>query len=131
MIVSYNSVWPYYSSPALLALGVAAAEFFDDLTLAIWILYALVPILDLFYPLDIVNPTPEEQKIMKNEWKWKFPLYTWFVLDYLTLFWLLQYTANREFTWVQTGMALFLSATLAQGSINVSHECMHKKDKIS
>lgn len=68
---------------------------------------------------------------MKNEWKWKFPLYTWFVLDYATLFWLLHYTSIHELTWVQSAMALFLASTLAQGSINVSHECMHKKDKVS
>ena len=57
MIVSYKSVWPYYSVHLLLLISIIALYVYNDVTFPLWILYGLIPVVDTIWPLDVINPT--------------------------------------------------------------------------
>jgi alkane 1-monooxygenase len=68
---------------------------------------------------------------MKKELRWKVPLWTYCVVDWLALFWFLNIVLTRELNWIQWAFLMFTVGNFATGGINLSHECMHKRDTVS
>jgi hypothetical protein len=89
--------FPYY----LLALITIAGYFFieNHSFIFIFVIYALLPILDEIISLDWRNPTAEERiKLIEDNFWFKFVLYFTALCDWILFFKMIDLFANNEIT---------------------------------
>lgn len=97
----------------------------------IWFIYSLVPFMDEFLALDLRNPTKEESKSLEKELRFKLPLYITLFVDWFSTVFLLNYvTTNPDMNLFIFIGCLVVSGNLAAVNINISHELMHKDNKL-
>ena len=125
------SSFQYYTIVILYTLTLASIKYFDNPYFVIWFIYSFVPLLDEFLSMDLRNPTKEESKMMEKELRFKLPLYITLFFDWAVTLFLLNYvtmTPNLSlFTYVG---CLFVAGNFAAVNINISHELMHKDNKL-
>jgi hypothetical protein len=59
MWFSCTSVAPYFLSTLLVVNWMFTTVVFGDIWLALWVAYAVLPFIDLVFPMDNENPTKE------------------------------------------------------------------------
>ena len=65
MVRAYlDSHWPYYLVSVLTACFIPVIEWYGSYLYLLWIVYAFTPFLDTLIPLDEINPTEEEEKVL-------------------------------------------------------------------
>lgn len=119
---------PYYSLIALYGLFslsyLTGSSFYPT-----WFIFGIIPLLDHYIKHDVKNPTKAEQKIMKNEFRYKIPIYLTMVADWALLIWGICQLVNENCSYMyKLGMLLVLGV-LQASSINLSHEINHKLNK--
>ena len=55
-----------------------------------------LPILDEICEFDLKNPTPEEEKKLEKDIRFKIPLYICLFIDWLATFFVLKYLVTKE-----------------------------------
>lgn len=121
---------PYYLNSGILALFIYVTEYYHQPFVLLWIIYTLIPLIDQIIPPDNVNPTPEEEKILKKQWKWRVPIYLFIFMEWVVLFWSFSYVTRYDISLIQyVFFLLALSHASAIGFL-FSHELFHKKDTI-
>jgi alkane 1-monooxygenase len=97
--------------------------------LVICFIFGSLPLLDYYIVHDNKNPTKEEQKKLKNDFRYKVPIYITIIFDWILLIYSI-YLINYSERGLLFKLGIFLSVSLMQGtSINLSHEINHKLSK--
>ncbi|KAM3134038.1 hypothetical protein pb186bvf_013880 [Paramecium bursaria] len=123
------STLQYYTLPSIYILVFTISKLHQNYWIGIWIVYTLIPLCDEMFPIDLKNPTPEEQTKLEGQLKFKLPLYTCIFLDWFNLFYTLNYLlTGPEITFLNLFAFLVLNGNLAASNINISHELIHKDD---
>ena len=60
---------PYYLNSIMIVIYIYVTEYYQQPFIFLWITYSLIPFVDQFIPDDFSNPTPEEAKILKHQFK--------------------------------------------------------------
>ena len=124
------STFQYYSIVVLYILGFVSIKHFDNPYFTIWLI-SLVPFLDEFLPMDLRNPTKEESKMLETDLRFKLPLYTALFVDWFFTIFILNYvSANKELSLFKFVGCFILGLSAAGINIVISHELMHKNNKL-
>ena len=126
-----DSHWPYYAVSLLVLSYYPAVVWYDSYLYLLWIVYAIIPLLDTVIPLDEMNPTEEEEKVLMRQVKWKVPLVVYMLCDWGLFFWAMQRATSEEMTGMQLLIFGVSIGHMGGLGILVSHEIMHKRDKLS
>ena len=127
--VLFSSI-PYYLNSFIVLAHMYVTEYHNHPYFVIWLIYSLIPILDLIIPEDNSNPTPEEEKVLKSQIKWKIPIYTFVLMEWVCLFWSFSYITRHDLSLLEYIIfSLGLSHVSAIGFL-FSHELFHKKDTL-
>ncbi len=125
------STFQYYSIVVLYIFSVISIKQFDNPYLMIWFTYSSVPFLDEVLSMDLRNPTKEESKMMEKDLRFKLPLYITLFVDWLFTIYLLNYVStNHDLGLFKFVGCLVLAGNFAAVNINISHELMHKNNKL-
>ena len=121
----YNPL-PYYSLVILYAIFYISTTYLQNPFITIWIVFGLLPFLDQVLPHDLVNPTKEEQRSLKNLTRFKIPILISIALDWFSLFWSINELLKNDLNILyKTG--IFSFTIIMQGSaFTTSHELNHK-----
>ena len=104
-------------------------EYFKNPFITIWMSFGLMPLFDQFLELDIRNPSKEEKKIMKNDFRFKLPLYVTAIFGWVVFYYGMNKLFYGDFNYF-CKFGILLNVVVVQcGSINVGHEILHKKNK--
>lgn len=99
--------------------------------IALFLNFVLVPLFDDLFPLDVRNPTKEEQKLLRNQLKFKLPIYLALFLDWVFLFNGLHFlTTHTELSLIRVVFIIFGTGTFGSLNINAAHELIHKEDNL-
>ena len=60
---------PYYINSVLVLVHLYVTEYYQQPFIFLWLTYSVIPMIDQFIPDDNVNPTPEEAKVLKTQYK--------------------------------------------------------------
>ena len=122
----------YYFNISLHLISFISIYYFKNSFILLYIIYGLIPFLEIFRSKDTYNPTNEDSKNMKNQLKYKIPLYINCLLDWMTLIRGLRIIIFNQTFSPYFKVGLFLSMISCQASsINLSLEFFHKKDMLS
>ena len=119
-----------YYSVIIVNAGLIAACYFKNPVIYVWFLFGILPLLDNYVKLDAQNPTPNQQKVLKSQRKFKVPLLLEIALDWVFLIIGIHHIMYTEQSLLYKGAVLISIATIMGGSINLSHEVNHKSTKI-
>ncbi|KAM3134037.1 hypothetical protein pb186bvf_013879 [Paramecium bursaria] len=103
---------------------------FQKPLIAIWILFCLIPLIDEFIVKDIKVPTPKEMKENENKFSFKLPLYTFIALDWLAMFFTLNYLVSSNPGILNTIILLYILGGFGSMNLTVAHELLHKDNKL-
>lgn len=132
MVRAYlDSHWPYYCLSILIASYYPAVEWYGSYLYLLWVVYAIIPLLDTLIPLDEINPTEDEEKQLMRQIKWKFPLVVYLLTDWVSFFWAMHRSVTAEMTVFEFIVFGITIGHMGGLGILVSHEIMHKRDKVS
>ena len=97
----------------------------------LFIIYAVLPLLDEFFSLDQRNPTKEErEELEKNDFYFKLALYATVVLDWVIFFQVMNLFSEIEITlWTTISLLgfIFIFSNLQAVGFAVAHEIFHKQ----
>ena len=94
-----------------------------------WLIYGILPLLDFHVIHDNKNPTKEELKKLRGEFKYKIPIYLTIMIDWVFMIWAV-YEINTTEKGLLYKLGVFLvSFTLQGSSFTLSHEVFHKLNK--
>ncbi len=79
----------YFTGPVIVVLGMWQFYYTGTMYPALWMMYALLPMLDYFSTLDLRNRTASEYEELEKDWRYLVPLYIIWALDFILLFWAL------------------------------------------
>jgi len=122
-IVQYT--FPYYLIIFLYALLYISYSLGNAFILA-WIVFGGVTFLDYYLKHDLQNPTKEEQRKMKKEFKYKIPIIITIALDWISLIWGVREIVYGDHGYLNKFGLLFAISVFQGSSINISHEINHK-----
>lgn len=129
MVRTYlNTSSVYYLNSILVCCFLYVTEKYQKPVLILWFIYALLPILDAFLPIDEINPTPEEEKILAKQWKWKIPVYTFVAAEWFCLFWVINYINTHNLDFLQFAVLVVSLSQVSAIGFLISHELIHKRD---
>lgn len=99
---------------------------------SVWIVFALVPLLDFVLPKDDRNPTEEQRKEHEEDWAFKLPLLLWLPLAVFTLARALAKVSVGEVAGPAEALGHVVSTALVTAGIgiNVAHELLHKRSAV-
>lgn len=124
------SSFQYYTIVALYVISFYFLKYYHNPFFTIWLIYACVPIFDELFSLDLRNPTRKEAQIMENQLRFKLPLYITLFFDWFFTLFLLNYVTSQPLTPLQFVGCLVLGGNFSGININISHELMHKSNKL-
>jgi len=124
------SSFQYYVVVFLYISAFCAIKYFNNPYFMIWLIYACVPLLDEILSLDLRNATKQEAKVMENDLRFKLPLYITLFFDWFFTIFLLNYITTTDLNIMQIILCVIIGGNFAGVNINISHELMHKNNKL-
>ena len=122
----------YFISPCLILFGVWQFDKTGTMFPLLWLIYALIPLLDYLTPLDLKNRTQEEYDVLEKDWRYNIPLYAIWAADAFMTIWAFNviYYRSAELSYVE--LFIFTSTTAVASGIGgaVGHELFHRKEPI-
>lgn len=101
--------------------------------LLIFVIYAILPLFDEFFSLDLRNPTEKERlELQKNDFNFKLCLYVTIILDWVLFFKGMNLMAHLQLNALNTFKLagfLFIFSNLEAVQFAVAHEIFHKPGK--
>lgn len=95
----------------------------------LWVLYVLVPFVDELLPQDWENPIKEVEEKTSDSLKFKLPLYTIAILDWILTFYSLHKLVHDQMTSLNRGLLVYLVGAMALFNVGIGHELYHKDEK--
>jgi len=96
-----------------------------------FVVFGLMPLLDIILPIDERNPTESEYKKLIKQNRFKIPIYTSIITDWMLYIW----GVNKLMTGdngLFFNIGLFFAISISEGvSFNLSHELNHKTSFLS
>ena len=129
MQISLYNPLPYYCLVFLYALFYIFCTYLKNPFIALWIVFGLLPILDQYVSMDLLNPTKDQQRELKNLIRFKIPLLLTIALDWVFLFWAINQITDKDQNFLYKLGVLIVIISLEGASINNSHELNHKIKK--
>ena len=96
----------------------------------VWLVYACVPLMDEILAVDHRNATKEESKLMENVLRFKLPLYITLFFDWFFTVFLLNFITTQDLGVIEMLLCIFVGGNFSGININISHELMHKNNKL-
>ena len=98
----------------------------------IWIIYAALPFLDYFLPIDNSNLSKEKSKKFEKDWRFFIPVYSVIILNFCYYIYLLNGVSNGTIGATPKEFILYAISGAALGGINTiaGHELIHKKSAV-
>lgn len=130
--IPFTKILPFFVPSLFLALNYVGYYCMNkNPFLHVWVAYSCLPVLDWAFPLDKKNLTSEEEKAFEKDKRFLIPLYTYWILDFMTYVWALNIVSSGE---VQ-GVFYFLCFTFGQSQLGganavVGHELFHRRETI-
>ena len=118
---------PYYLNPLLVLFHIYVTEVYQQPFINLLISYAIIPLIDQFLPDDFTNPTPEEAKVLKKQFKWVLPLYFYVLIEWVALFWTFDYISRPDTSLKSTIILTIVLGQITGGGFLYSHELFHKQ----
>jgi len=106
--------------------------YYNNIFFGVWIIYALVPVLDIIVPHDNYNLPESEIRAYEKDNRYLIPLYSAWAGDFLMYFWSFYLIATGQYP---TTPGLFLMMTfsvsnLGAMNLTIGHELAHRKELI-
>ncbi|CAG9331402.1 unnamed protein product [Blepharisma stoltei] len=120
----------YYLNTILVSFFIYVTDHYQKPMFIVWFIYALLPFLDAILPLDHINPTPEEEKELKRQWKWKIPIYSFVFAEWYAMFWVMNYINNHSLSWSQLVALIITQGHVSAIGFLIAHELFHKRDML-
>ncbi|CDW84105.1 alkane 1-monooxygenase [Stylonychia lemnae] len=128
----WTEVLPYFVGTALILSMYYMQEKYNNIFFGVWIIYAVVPILDHIVPHDNYNLPEKEIRNYEKDSRFLIPLYTAWAADFLLYFWGFYLIVQDKYP---TSPGLFLALTFGianAGALNLSigHELVHRRELV-
>ena len=105
--------------------------YFHNQCILILFVYGVLPLCDKFVSLDLINPSKEKQKKLKQKnTLFKIPLYFAVFMEVFTFIYGIKHMMEHNHDYFYLFTLLFVLATFQGVSFNYSHELNHKVDKL-
>ena len=119
---------PYYINSVIVLSLIFSFDSHKNQFFGLWVIYAVLPLIDMIIPNDNINPTPEESKILSKQFKWKIPLYLFIFVEWYAAYFSLWICTTFELTTFQLFIhVISLGHTNSIGFL-FAHELFHKKN---
>jgi alkane 1-monooxygenase len=118
--------FPYYLMICVTLSSCFCVFYLDNPWLMIWFLFGAIPFMDMLIKQDRQNPSKEENKILKKQFKYKIPLIIAIIFEWLVLIFSIYHIANFDKGIFNKVGIIILNSLLQASSINNSHELNHK-----
>ena len=126
---NFQPVWWYFLlSPAFVIYGYIMRQWFDLFWAYIFVAYGVIPMLDQVLPEDWKNPTIKQIVELENDQRYRLVLYIIVSLDFFIFF--SEMGTIKSFTVFNVLPRLFVMANVYTTGMLVSHELMHKENKL-
>lgn len=119
---------PYYSPTLVACLIIYVTEYYNQPIIFLWINYVIFPILDMCFPEDNTNPTPEEEKILSKQFKWILPVFSFAIIEWVIFFWSFSYLQRHDLGILQFILFAFTISHVNGEGFLISHELFHKNN---
>ena len=114
-----------FLTPVLLVLGARLGAFWALLPIAY--VYLFLPLFDELRGDGPESETPARARLLADA-----PLLAWIPFQVLTTMWVLQWVAAGHASgWEGVGLAISLGVMNGSAGINIAHEFMHRKERVS
>jgi alkane 1-monooxygenase len=123
--------WFYYLNTAILLFSMYLSEVHHRPFLGLWIVFSIIPILDQILPDDNCNPTPEQEKVLSQQTRWKIPVFLFVFMEWVHLFWVLSKIARFDLSISHQIVSLIGMGMVSALGFLFSHELFHKRDFLS
>lgn len=121
-----NCSFQYYLLSLLHFLFYYTTEKYHNPYIMLFLLFGILPVLDIILPTDDRNPTDEEYKKLVNQIRFKIPLFLSIITDWIVYWWALN-KILLESNGIFFNIGLIASlAVFEGGNINICHELNHK-----
>eukprot|EP01016_Furgasonia_blochmanni_P043315 TRINITY_DN585_c0_g2_i1.p1 TRINITY_DN585_c0_g2~~TRINITY_DN585_c0_g2_i1.p1 ORF type:complete len:479 (-),score=167.72 TRINITY_DN585_c0_g2_i1:439-1875(-) len=118
----------YYMLPALITGSFYTLKYLHNPYIMLVIFYVGLPLLDIFLPPDLRNPTKEEQKKLEKDIRFRIPLYICIILEWIFCFWTVNFVLTTELDVFTIIGSIFLAGNMAASSFVTGHELNHSRD---
>lgn len=129
MEISIFNPLPYYCIVFIYTLFYFLCTHLENPFIAVWIIFGLLPMADQYLSLDLLNPTKDQQKELKNLLRFQIPLLITIAFDWIFLFWSINQMLDKSHNTLYKLGILSVMVLLQGASINTSHELNHKIKK--
>jgi alkane 1-monooxygenase len=130
-MASMQGHWFYYLNTVLLLFSIYLSEVHHRPFLGIWIVFSIIPIIDQILPDDNFNPTPEQEKVLSQQTRWKIPVFLFVFMEWVHLFWVLSKIARFDLSISHQIVSLIGMSMVNSLGFLFSHELFHKRDFLS
>jgi len=124
------STLPYYSLLLLYALIYYSIDKWHQPWLGTFLIYVFLPLADIIFPEDWLNPTENQNKRLAEDIYFKIPLYITVIVDWVFFFWIINHLSQQPFDFLYWFGCLYIAGTLISTNFMVAHELFHKHDLI-
>ena len=119
---------PFYLSSLMVLAHIYMTEYYERPFFYIWLNLSLLPFIDQVLPKGTSNPTSEEAKIMNKQTRWNIPLYSYFFLEWVALFWTLNYANRAGVTSLEAFLLAIDMGIISSVGFVFAHEFMHRRE---
>ncbi len=120
----------FYLVPFFYYLSYIADEYVGSIWVLLTIVFYLVPLLDNLLSFDARNPTPEQQKKLRSQLRFKLPLYICVFSDWIFTYYILKKLTNYDYNFIDKIGWIAAAGVFAASNINVAHQLIHKQADI-
>ena len=115
-----------------MSLGIVFEVWFNNWFIFVWVIYAVLPILDYIMPLDQTNIEAERKRTVEKSSKFLVPLYAHWLLDFGVLYWVLYRISQGEICQTLSSFVTYAVIISQIAGLNavVGHELLHRRQII-
>ncbi len=117
--------FPYYLNSIIYITAFISCKY-ENPFIQIWIVFGLLPLLDMYLKHDEVNPTRQQVNIIKNQFRYKVPILSSILFDWMFLIWGINDIAYGNHGYLYNSSVFFLISIMQVTSMTLSHEIFHK-----
>jgi alkane 1-monooxygenase len=133
--VGFKDLLPTFIPVIVTIIGFIAREKYNNPYLSLWLIFAMIPVLDTIFPLDMVNFEGTRGRALEKDKRFLIPLYTMMILDFAIFYYTLVQVRDLGIVSLDApGYMLVLGFIVSlPGGINITggHELLHRKEMIN
>ena len=113
----------------LIAVALVIEYYYQNPLFALWVAYAIIPILDHLIPHDNYNLPESKIRAFEKDWKFLVPIYSCWLIDFASYFYFLAMASKGYIEPNVWKFMLYAFCSAHAGALNlvIGHELVHRK----